>query len=48
MAANFIAEFRRSLNVNQIAYLYIAQVGNAQRLFHQVEANLVAIDFRDR
>ena len=34
MAANLIAELRRALNVDGIAYHQLAQVSDPQRLFH--------------
>ncbi|SLN98020.1 Uncharacterised protein [Klebsiella quasivariicola] len=48
MPANFVAEFRRSLNVHFIADLDIAEIGNTQCLFHQIEADARAVDFSHR
>ncbi len=48
MSANLITEFCRTFNVNQISDLQIAQVGDTQRFFHQVEAYLVTVNFGDR
>ena len=45
MPANLIAEFCRTLNVNHIPDLKVAQVGDTQRLFHQIEAYVITVDF---
>ncbi len=48
MPANFIAEFCRTLNVDQIANLQVTQIGDTQRFFHQIKAYLVTVNFGDR
>ena len=45
MSANFITEFCRTLNVDQIPNLQVTQIGDTQRFFHQIKAYLVTVDF---
>jgi hypothetical protein len=51
MPADFITEFRRTLDVNFIPDLNIAEIGNPQRLFHQIKADrapLISVTVRQQ
>ena len=48
MPADFITEFRRPLDVNFIPDLNIAEIGNPQRLFHEIKADARAVDVGHR
>ena len=47
VTANFIAEFRRALNVNAVALADLAQIGYTQGLFHQVKTHSRAVYMGD-
>ncbi|MNI70549.1 hypothetical protein D3C73_1263710 [compost metagenome] len=48
MPADLIAEFCRALYVDPIAHFKLAQIGNTQRLFHQVKADVIAVNVGHR
>ncbi|ADD76892.1 Hypothetical Protein PANA_1725 [Pantoea ananatis LMG 20103] len=47
VAANFIAEFCRPLDIHHIALLEITKIGHAQSFFDQVKTHQIAVDFGD-
>ena len=48
MPADLIAEFRRAFDVDHIAHHQLTEIGNTQRLFHQVKANTITVNLCHR